>query len=79
MNSVCVYDPHADAWTQLASMTIARCNHASAVVGGKLYVFGGLRGEERLCTVEVYDPATDSWAHGSSLTSARCDVAVTAL
>ena len=40
-NSVCVYDPQADAWTQLASMVTARRLHASAAVGGKLYVFGG--------------------------------------
>ena len=46
--------------------------HASAAVGGKLYVFGGFgTGDERLSTAEVYDPASDSWAQVSSLTSAR--------
>ena len=43
LNSVCVYDPQANAWTQLASMGTARRAHASAAVGGKLYVFGGHR------------------------------------
>ena len=42
VNSVYVYDPQADAWTQLASMGTARQGHPSAVVGGKLYVFGGM-------------------------------------
>jgi len=67
-----VYDPQADAWTQLASMGIARRRHASAAVGGKLYVFGGIGGGfERLSTAEVYDPASDSWAQVTSLTSTR--------
>ena len=71
-----MYDPQADAWTQLASMGIARQAHASAAVGGKLYVFGGYGGG-RLSTVEIYDPASNSWAQGSSLASARdCAVAV---
>ena len=66
-----MYDPQANAWTQLASMGTARRVHASAVVGGKLYVFGGFDGDEYLSTAEVYDPASDSWAQVTSLTSAR--------
>ena len=53
VNSVYVYDPQADAWTQLASMGIARRCHASAAVGGKLYVFGGSVTSEPRTTVEV--------------------------
>ena len=72
VNSVYVYDPQADAWTQLASMGTARKEYASAAVGGKLYVFGGRRdGGAHLSTAEVYDPASDSWAPVTSLTSAR--------
>ena len=66
-----MYDPQADAWTQLASMGTARRLHASAAVGGKLYVFGGHGTSEPRTTVEVYDPASNSWAQVSSLTSAR--------
>ena len=69
-SSAYVYDPQADAWTQLASMSSARRVHASAAGGGKLYVFGGF-GDEGLSTAEVYDPASDSWAQVSNLTSAR--------
>ena len=76
VNSVYVYDPQANAWTQLASMGTARRVHASAAVGGKLYVFGGYStGSARLSTAEVYDPASDSWAPVASLTSARSGVA----
>ena len=71
MNPAYVYDPQADAWTQLASMGTARRLHASAAVGGKLYVFGGHGTSEPRSTVEVYDPASNSWAQVSSLTSAR--------
>ena len=80
VNSVYVYDPQADAWTQLASMSVARRHHASAAVGGKLYVFGGRGASASLSTVEVYDPASDSWAQGTSLTStSRCFVVAVAL
>ena len=73
MNSAYAYDPQADAWTQLASMGTARRCHASAAVGGKLYVFGGQGGEDEdyLSMAEVYDPASDSWAQVTGLTSAR--------
>ena len=79
LNSVYVYDPQADAWTQLASMSNARRLHASAVVGGKLYVFGGHSTGGRLSTAEVYDPASDSWAQVTSLTSARNSMVAIAL
>ena len=78
-NSVYVYDPQADAWTQLASMDIARRNHASAAVGGKLYVFGGYGADGDLSTAEVYDPASDSWVQVSNLTSARHGLEAVAL
>jgi N-acetylneuraminic acid mutarotase len=60
-------------------MGIARWSHASAAVGGKLYVFGGVGGEGRLSTAEVYDPASDSWAQVSNLTSARNGMVTIAL
>ena len=76
-NTVCVYDPQANAWTQMESMGTARREHASAAVGGKLYVFGGWDEEgEALNTAEVYDPASGSWAQGPSLTAREAAVAV---
>ena len=61
-------------------MGTARRTHASAAVGGKLYVFGGYgAGSERLSTAEVYDPASDSWAPVTSLTFGRSGVAAIAL
>ena len=79
VHSAYVYDPQADAWTQLASMSSARRCHTSAAVGGKLYVFGGRDASGRLSTAEVYDPASDSWAQVTSLTSARNSMVAIAL
>ena len=79
VNSAYAYDPQADAWTQLASMGTARRIHASAAVGGKLYVFGGLGTSGRLSTAEMYDPASNSWAPVTNLTSARSDTVAVAL
>ena len=81
VNTVYVYDPQANTWTQLASMGNARRGHASAAVGGKLYVFGGIGAEDDdyLSTAEVYDPASDSWAQVSSLTPARSYLVAAAL
>ena len=78
VESVCVYDPQADAWTQLANMSTARRQHASAAVNGKLYVFGGVGVGGKLSTAEVYDPASNSWAQGPSFASARYNLAVVA-
>ena len=78
--SVYVYDPQAGAWAQLSSMGTARRNQASAVVGGKLYVFGGYGAANvRLSTAEVYDLASGSWAQGPSLTPARESAVAAAL
>ena len=68
VSSLFVYDPRADAWTQLASMGNARRSHTSVTVGGKLYVGGGCAGAD---SWEVYNPASDSWTEELSLTSAR--------
>ena len=35
------YDPVTNTWTTLASLSEYRASHASTVVNGKLYVFGG--------------------------------------
>jgi len=57
------YSPQTDTWQPLAPMNIAREDHGSAVLAGKLYVFGGLTnpGHTMADTCEVYDPNTDCW------------------
>ena len=68
------YDPVADTWTTLASLSEARADHASVAFNGKLYVFGGFssaaaaaaRGMD-LDLVEVYSPASNSWASAADM------------
>ena len=68
-----------DSWTQLASMSYTRRNHASTVVGGKLYIFDGFGLGVKLGTAEVYDDASGSWAQALSLTSLRSSMVAVAL
>ena len=41
-------------------MAAARCDHAMAVLDGKLYAVGGFDGD-RLSSVERYDPTANAW------------------
>ena len=69
-NTLIVFDPLANSWTELTSMGTSRGDHASAAIGGKLYVFGGFS-DERMASVEAYDPISNTWAQVSDLSSAR--------
>jgi N-acetylneuraminic acid mutarotase len=57
-----VYDPAQRAWSTAAPMPGARGAMAAAVLGGRLYVFGGSTGVQTLGTAAVYDPGTDRWS-----------------
>jgi len=61
------YDIATDSWTTVASLPSARSDLAAATVGGKIYVFGGCRGDETILNdVDVYDPVTDTWSTAPS-------------
>jgi len=63
LRSVEVYDPRANAWSFVADMPAKRDHPAVAAHGGKLYVFGGFRGDfVARDNAWVYDPATDVWS-----------------
>ena len=78
-DAVEAYDPVANTWTALASLGLARAFHASAVVRGKLYVFGGFSGHGRMDQVEVYSPASNSWASAASLPASLVGAVAVAL
>jgi N-acetylneuraminic acid mutarotase len=66
--TVDVYDPATNTWSSARPMLLARNHHASAGVGGKLYVIGGrvasafISGtSNNVDLVEAYDPATNLW------------------
>jgi N-acetylneuraminic acid mutarotase len=58
----------ASNWSLKAPMPTARWKHAASVVDGKIYVFGGVGGSEK---VEMYDPETDTWAQKSDIPTPR--------
>ena len=83
--SVDVFDPDAGAngtWSTAASLDSSRDSAGSAVLGGKLYVFGGAvrdagsTVQPRLSSVEMYDPATNTWVDRAPMPTARRTMAV---
>lgn len=63
LDSVERYDIDTNTWTNVAPMPFALSDRAAAVVGGKIYVFGGCHSYFTLVAdVDVYDPVTDTWS-----------------
>jgi N-acetylneuraminic acid mutarotase len=56
------YDPATNMWTERTGMAqgTQRASGCVAVLGAKIYVFGGARGET-VSDASVYDTAADSW------------------
>lgn len=64
------WDPKRGAWVTLAPMPQPRGGHAAAVLGGRLYCFGGESfGPEGRAHHEVfaYDQVADRWAEASAM------------
>jgi N-acetylneuraminic acid mutarotase len=58
------------------SMPTPRLSAAAAVLGGKIYVLGGISKQGKaVATVEAYDPATDTWTSRSRMPTARAMLA----
>jgi N-acetylneuraminic acid mutarotase len=56
------YDRGTDTWLERAQAPRARSKPQAALLGGKLYVFGGwATGGDPVAEVDVYDPATNAW------------------
>jgi N-acetylneuraminic acid mutarotase len=54
-------------WRSLPDAPTARLMAAGTVLGGKIWIMGGLRNGTALTTVESYDPRTGAWETGPSL------------
>lgn len=61
------FDISTGKWEKIAPMNVARQKAASAVVDGKIYVFGGTSGNVDHRTVEMYDPSTNQWSITDSM------------
>jgi subtilisin-like proprotein convertase family protein/PKD repeat protein len=68
-NTMIVYDPVTNTWDSTrASMSVARRYAAAGVIGGHIYVAGGLSGISILTnSTEVYDPVANTWSPRASL------------
>lgn len=63
-----VYDPVTDIWSQKSDMPEARAAGSGSVVDGKIYLFGGYGGKQR---VNEYDPLTDTWTQKADMLTRR--------
>ncbi len=79
-DEVDVYDPAADAWSEVESLPAARGHVSAAVLDGRIIVFGGtLTGNQRSADVTAYDSAKDVWLKLPSLPEARKSPVVAAV
>lgn len=62
------YDTTTGTWTSsgLATRPFPGNHHAAEVIGGQLYLFGGL-GDGSEGMVQIYDPATNQWTEGAPM------------
>lgn len=68
-----VYDLRTRSWSRAAHLPEPRAAFATAVVEGKIYVFGGfnVQKKETFKSALVYDPVADRWSWVTDLPSAR--------
>jgi len=66
-----IFDPAANRWTTGADMPFAAGSSSSAVIGGKVYVAGGIVGTATTDRTAVYDPATNRWTQLAPMPAGR--------
>jgi N-acetylneuraminic acid mutarotase len=78
VTTVEVFDPIGNIWTTAAPLATARDNPGSAVLGGRLYVFGGRTRNANgsvpngtLASTEMFDPAAGFWAPRAPMPTGR--------
>ncbi len=78
-DAVRVYDVAADVWEHGSPKPTAAANIGAALVGGRIYVPGGLGADGRpLDRLEIYDPEGDGWSVGAALPTPLCAYAIAA-
>jgi N-acetylneuraminic acid mutarotase len=56
-----IYDLSTNLWTLGPELPFRAGSSVSAVIGGKIYVAGGIDGDSTIAEAAVYDPATETW------------------
>jgi DNA-binding CsgD family transcriptional regulator/N-acetylneuraminic acid mutarotase len=73
------YDPATDSWAKMSRKPIPATDINAAVIGGKIYVPGGLTSAGSVTdALEVYDPRQDTWGEGQRLPVPMSAYAMTA-
>ena len=79
-NTVELYDPANNTWTDRAPLLTGRQFHTATVLAsGMVLVAGGYGATGFLAGVETYDPASDAWSSIASLGIARAAATATLL
>ena len=65
------YDPANNRWRTRPSIPTVRSGIVGAVLGGRIFVFGGEYGRQTHATVESYDPAKNKWQAWAPMPTAR--------
>lgn len=66
------YDPLADSWRELPNKPTAVRDIQAVVLGGKIFVPGGLIAEGQVSDVlEIFDPQSEEWSTGQALPEPR--------
>ena len=66
-----IYDPSLDSWSLGAEMPFATGSASSAVIGGLVYLAGGIVLGSTVTDTAVYDPVADSWTSLSPMPVGR--------
>jgi len=66
-----IYDPVMNSWSLGASAPYAAGSVATALIGGKVYMAGGIVGSTTVATAAIYDPASNTWAPMPSMPAGR--------
>lgn len=73
MNSVIIFDPRREMWSQATPMAIRRARHTAVLLqDGRVAVLGGL-GTIPTASVEIYDPGSDTWQTADPMAQPRFD------
>ena len=73
------YNSTSDAWRSSARMPTARSGIAAAVLGGRIFVFGGEAPSGTFNQTESYSPASDTWTTWNPMPTARHGLGAAAL
>jgi hypothetical protein len=81
LDTVEVYDPGTDEWTEIAPLAKPIEAAAAVTIGGFIFLAGGFDGDLAgyLADTFIYDPHANAWYGGPAIPSPRCSLAGTAL